>query len=401
VRTVDVAVMGSGPAGSAAAMAARRAGLSVALLDRAAFPRDKLCGGGVTGRAVAQMRAIFGREVTPELFLTSHRVRFAAQERELGRIEDAPALHLTMRRDFDAMLHAEAVAAGAEPWLRVRVAAIDPEARRLELADGRRLGFGVLIGADGVNSQVARSLFGRAFDPATIAFALEVEAPAVTDDTVEIDLDAAPWGYAWAFPKAGSLTLGVGGLHRANPDMKSRLAAYLARHGAGAEQARCKGAFLPAGDFRPVPGRGAVLLAGDAAGLVDPMTGEGIGHALLSGRLAAEAAAAALAAGAPETATRRYCAALAPLHAELRMARTLQRLLFGRPTHAMMLRIVAARPSMQRRMLALLAGEIDHADIRRGLFRRLAVHAAATVLTGTLTGALTGALTGLRRRAPR
>jgi hypothetical protein len=56
---------------------------------------------------------------------------------------------------------------------------------------------------------------------------------------------------------------------------------------------------------------------------------------------------------------------------------------------------------MQRRMLALLAGEIDHADIRRGLFRRLAVHAAATVLTGTLTGALTGALTGLRRRAPR
>ena len=386
-QAFDVVVMGSGPAGSAAAVTARRAGLSVALLDRAAFPRDKLCGGGVTGRAAVQMREIFGREIDPALFLTSRRVRFTARGRELGRVEPAPALHMTMRRDFDAMLHAEALAAGAVPVLPVRVAAIEPEARRFRLADGRTLAFGVLIGADGVNSQVARCLFGRAFDPATIAFALEVEAPPVADDLTEIDLDATPWGYAWAFPKKGSLTLGVGGLQHANPDMKARLAAYLALHGAGDEQPRCKGAFLPAGDFRVVPGQGAVLLAGDAAGLVDPMTGEGIAHAMLSGRLAAEAAAAALGAGAPETALERYRAALAPLHGELRAARTLQRVLFGRVSHAAMLRIVAARPSMQRRVLALLAGEIDYADIRRGFFRRLVGHAAATVLAPLRRGA--------------
>lgn len=378
----DVIVVGSGPAGSAAAITACRLGLSVALIDRAAFPRDKLCGGGVTGRAARQLAEVFGMEIAPELFLSSSRVRFTARGRVLGEIDDAPALHLTMRRDFDAALHAAAVAAGAVPVLRARLGEIDPGARRLVLADGRAFGFGVLIGADGVNSEVARRLFGRAFDPATIAFALEIEAPPAADDRVEIDLDAAPWGYGWAFPKAGSLTLGVGGLHRRNPDMKAQLAAFLARHGAEAEGV--KGQFLPAGDFRPVPGRGAVLLAGDAAGLVDPMTGEGIGHAVLSGRLAAEAAAAALAGaraeGGPEAALRLYARALAPLHGELRQARLLQRVVFGRPLHATILRIIGARPSMQRRMLALLAGEIDYADIRRGFFLRLARHAAATFL---------------------
>ena len=380
MQTYDLAVIGAGPAGSAAAMAARRKGLSVALIDKAAFPRDKLCGGGVTGRAARVLAEVFGHAITPELFLTSRRVRFTARGAVLGRVADAPPLHMTMRRDFDAALHAAAVQAGATPLSRSRVTAIDTDARRLTLAGGETLSFGVLVGADGVTSQTARHLFGRAYDPATIAFALEVEAPPAPDDWVEIDLDAARWGYGWAFPKHGSLTLGVGGLHRHNPDMRGPLARYLALHGAEGTAPGCKGAFLPAGDYRPVPGRGAVLLAGDAAGLVDPMTGEGIGHAMDSGRLAAEAAAEALAKGRPEAALAHYARALAPLQRELRDACTLQRVMFGPLTHGLMLRIVAARPSMQRRMLALLAGEIDYADIRRGFFRRLARHAAATAL---------------------
>lgn len=379
-RDFDVVVIGSGPAGAAAAVTARRCGLSVALLDRAAFPRDKLCGGGVTGRAARQLADVFGLGVAPDLFLSSRRVRFAAAGRILGEIDDGPPLHLTMRRDFDARLHALAVAAGAEAYLRIRLADLDPGARTVDLADGRRLGFGVLIGADGVNSAVARHLFGRPFDPATIGFALEIEAPPAADERVEIDLAAARWGYGWAFPKHHSLTLGVGGLHRLNPAMKAHLAAYLQRHGAAQAVPDCKGQFLPAGDFRTQPGRGAVLLAGDAAGLVDPLTGEGIAHAILSGRQAAEAAAEALAAGAPAGALPRYREALAPLHGELRQARTLARLLFGRPSHGAMLHIITARPSMQRRMLALLSGDVDYADIRRGFLLRLARHAAATLL---------------------
>jgi len=375
----DVVVTGSGPAGSAAAVTARRLGLSVALVDRAAFPRDKLCGGGVTGRAAREMLATFGQPVTPDLFRSTGRVRFAARGHELGRIEDAPPLHMTMRRDFDAMLHRHALAAGAVPVLPARPAAIDETGAALQLTDGRCLRYGVLIGADGVNSAVARHLFGRAFDPATVGFALEIEAPAPADDLIEIDLDVPRSGYAWAFPKHGSLTLGVGGLQRDNADMKALLAGYVARHGLAEGAAGCKGAFLPAGDFRKVPGRGAVLLAGDAAGLVDPLTGEGIGHAIASGRMAAQAAARALASGSPAAALGHYSAALASLHDELRFAVRLQRLFISGWTHRAMLRIIEAQPAMQRRMMALLAGEIDYADVRRNLPVRLARRALATV----------------------
>ncbi|MGY6633229.1 MAG: geranylgeranyl reductase family protein [Alkalilacustris sp.] len=378
----DVVVIGAGPAGAAAARHAADLGLRVALVDRAAFPRDKLCGGGVTGRAAAALRDVFGLEVTADLFRTTARVRLQAGARVLGRIEDAPALHMTRRRAFDARLQALACAAGAVAMARARPVAFDPAGGLVTLDDGRRLSYGVLIGADGVASSVARHLFGRAYDPATIAFALEVELPGRPDDWVEIDFAAAAWGYGWAFPKADGLTLGVGGLHRANPDLRARLGAYLARHGAGAdrpEALRCKGAFLPAGDVRAVPGRGAVLLAGDAAGLVDPMTGEGIGHAIVSGKLAAAAAAAALAKGRPERALDHYARALAPLQDEIRFACRLQRLVYGPWTHAPTMALIAARPALQRRALALLAGEVSYAELRRGFLRRLARHAAAAL----------------------
>ena len=377
---VDVAVVGAGPAGSAAACTAARAGLRVALVDRAEFPRDKLCGGGVTGRAVTELRRAFGLEVTPDLFLSTPLVRFNAGARVLGRMEDAPPLHMTMRRGFDARLYAEAVAAGAWPLARARPTEIDTDRHQLRLSCGRRLHYGVLIGADGVNSTVGRHLFGRAHDPATIGFALEVEAPAKSEPWVEIDFAAAPWGYGWAFPKAGSLTLGVGGLYRHNPDLRPRLAAYLRRHRADPDRLTVRGHFLPAGDFHPVPGRGAVLLVGDAAGLVDPMTGEGIGHAIASGRMAAEAAVAALDRGRPEAALSLYTRALASLQGELAYARRLQALVFAPLTHRAMLAVIAARPSVQRRALCLLAGEIDYADLRRGFLRRLAAHATATAL---------------------
>lgn len=384
-KDYDIIIVGSGPAGSAAAVTARRHGLRTALVDKSAFPRDKLCGGGFTERSRKEMKAIFGRDIDPELFHTCHRVRFTAGAETLGDVDDAPPLHMTMRRDFDTMLHDRAVEAGAEPWLRARIAALDTEARTLTLTSGEILGFRILIGADGVNSFVARTLFGRPFDPKRIGFCLEVEAPPRPEkpaDRVEIDFRATHWGYGWVFPKAQSLTLGVGGINVKNRDMKANLSGYLAQHGVDAAALKFKGQFIPAGDFRKVPGRGCVLLAGDAAGLVDPITGEGIAHAMSSGAAAAEAAAVALRAGRPETALGDYRARIAPLHEQIRLARRFRTAVFPSAVHDRFLRIVAARPEMQRRFLKLLAGETDYTDIRRFFFLRMLRRAVLTTIYG-------------------
>ncbi len=310
----DLVVSGAGPAGAAAAAEARALGLTVALVDRAAFPRDKLCGGGVTGRARAAIEAVFGGFPAVPCVETA-RVRFTAQGRVIGEVDGAATgaapFAMIMRADLDAALRQVALDRGAVPVTGKAAA----QGTALVLAGGERVAGRVLIGADGVHSAVARALHGRAFDPARIGFALEAERPGVPEGVAELDFGALRWGYGWAFPKAGGTTLGIGGRAGLNPDMRKDFDHWLAGRGAGG--LKVKGHHLPFGDPRDPPGRGAVLLAGDAAGLVDPITGEGIALAVESGRLAARAAAAALAAGRPEAAFGHYAATIRPLLADL------------------------------------------------------------------------------------
>ena len=327
----DLIIVGSGPAGSAAATTAVKAGLSVAVVDKATFPRDKLCGGLFTGRSEKAMRAIFGREVTSDLFVTTDHMRFLAKGRVLADIPNAPPVHLTMRRDFDAMLHTVALNAGAIPYVGQPITELGSNS--LTLRDGTQLGFKALIGADGVNSFVARTLFGRPFDPETIGFGLEIETPRPPshDGAVEIDFDAASWGYGWSFPKSKSVTIGVGGINSCNEDMKANMSAYVAQNG-GDEDLRYKGQYLPFGDYKKKPGRDHILLAGDAAGLVDPITGEGIALAMESGEHAANAVVAALTQGKPKTALARYMKLVKPIQRSIDHAKMWRMIMFPKAT---------------------------------------------------------------------
>jgi len=369
----DVIVIGAGPAGGAAAYWAARAGLTVALIDRKSFPRDKLCGGLVTGRARRHYAEIFGHDMPFDPDQRKTTVDFRHRGRPIGVIEDAPTLCLAMRWDMDAMICAQALGAGARDFTGQAVAAMDFGAKSVTLTDGRTLVYGVLIGADGVNSQVAKHLFGQSFDHARIGFGLEIEAtdPHLDHDApIRIDLAAAQWGYGWSFPKRHSTTIGVGGLLSKNPGMKHIMSAYCDRLGVTATE-RIKGQFLPFGHFRKLPGRGAVLIAGDAAGLVDPITGEGIGHALHSGQLAAEAAVDALAAGQPETSLRRYRRGLRPLHRSLRMARLIRPVIFAPALAPGFARAFARSTTLRRQFLDLLAGDAEYGGILWRLVLRL------------------------------
>lgn len=358
----DVLVIGAGPAGSAAAVTAIKAGLRVALIDKALFPREKLCGGGVTARAHGYAHAVFGA-LPGGLFHVSRSVRFSAGPTTLARLDGAPPIYMTMRSGFDAELRARAVAAGAEDFCGQRMAECAPQAGRVTLANGQVLIAPVVIGADGVHSGVARALFGRPFDPATIGFALEAEVPGAPGSETELDMTALPWGYGWDFPKAQGRTLGIGGVAVQDKDLRPRFYDWLRARGVDPGTVKIKGHHLPSGASRAKPGRGAVLLAGDAAGLVDPVTGEGIGWAILSGRLAAEAAAEALRAGTPQTAFRAYQRRMQPIRAELLRARLLANVVYHPVLQPRLLRALAGSDHLQRRYLSLLAGEMDYADL--------------------------------------
>ncbi|MEM1363991.1 MAG: geranylgeranyl reductase family protein, partial [Pseudomonadota bacterium] len=279
---IDVVVIGAGPAGSAAAVAALGQGASVAIVDKARFPRPKLCGGLITGRCARHLRDVFELEISNDLFEPRDTFEFFMDGTRLAEMRDVPRAYLTMRFDLDAVLFGHAVNKGALDFSGQRIEALDLDARQVRLANGTELRFGCLIGADGVRSRVAEALFGESYDAGRIGFALEIEDATVNPETtkpIRVDFAAADWGYGWSFPKRGSTTIGVGGLQVQNPDMKARLKGYLDLLQTG-DDAKVKGHFLPFGGFRNRPGQGAVLLAGDAAGFVDPITGEGIGYAV-------------------------------------------------------------------------------------------------------------------------
>ncbi len=378
----DIVILGAGPAGTAAAVTARRAGLSVALIDKARFPRSKLCGGLVTGRCATHLERVFGLGIEPELFDTCRDFEFFLHGRCLASLGDVPPAHLTMRRDLDARLFGLALASGAADYSGQRIGEIDLPGNRLRLQSGETLDYRCLIGADGAQSIVAKKIFGASFNRERIGFALEIEAPAPSPapgcgptarqqtHPIRIDFAAADWGYGWAFPKRGSTTIGICGLHARNPDMKARLAAYLQRLGTG-QEAAVKGHFLPFGGYRSRPGRGNALLAGDAAGFVDPITGEGIGHAIHSGELAACAAAAAIGLDRPDEALRLYLPLTHPIRTGLRVACLLRPVIFARALQPFFASTFRASQHLKRDYMHLLAGETEYPAILRRTLARL------------------------------
>lgn len=369
VRRYDLIIRGAGPAGTAAAITGAKAGLKVALVDRKRFPRDKLCGGGLTGRAVRHYNEIFDSDLPDIPLETRDEFSFHAFGQDLGMSRGAPPIRLIMRRDFDADLVGRALAAGVED-LTGQDSRLDAETPALDLQDAR-LEAPLIIAADGVNSPTARTLFGAAFDRDRVGFALEIEQSGTNSTRpLRIDFGAAEWGYGWQFPKAQGTTIGVGGVMTRNADMKAALANYLTRLGIPEGQ-HVKGQFLPFGDFRSNPGKGRILLAGDAAGLVDPITGEGIAHALHSGALAARCAARALGTNAPDQALTAYRRSLRPIHTGLRQARALRHLMFRETLRPAFIRSFQRSRTLRAEYLRLLAGETEYPALMRQIVFRL------------------------------
>ncbi|KIN64033.1 Geranylgeranyl reductase [Sulfitobacter noctilucicola] len=370
----DVVVIGGGPAGAAAAYRCCKLGLSTALIDKSRFPRDKLCGGLITGRARRAYFDLFDADPPQDVLLRKDAAAFWHQGISLGLISDIPPLFLTMRRTFDAHLFDLAIQAGANDFSGQRIQSYDLAHGGVTLADGRTIAGQVVIGADGVNSGVAKALFGAAYDRRNIGFALETEVPKEAgrdQGPVRIDLSAAVWGYGWSFPKTHTTTVGIGGLQRYNPALKTAMNGYLEQLGHDPAALKIRGHFIPFGYFRKTPGRDAVLLCGDAAGLVDPVTGEGIAFAIESGSLAAQSAAEALHAKDPASATLHYAKSLSTIHRAITIARMIRPIMFSKHLKGPFARAFAGSTTLKNEYMRLLGGEIEYGDLGRKVLRRL------------------------------
>jgi menaquinone-9 beta-reductase len=287
----DVAVVGAGPAGACAALAARRRGARVLLLDRADFPRDKPCGDGIAPHALDVLREL-GVTGIEEGFAPVPSLRLVGPGgSEVARPHARPAYTIP-RMIFDARIVAEAVAAGAD--LRrhtVRDVAVRPGAVILDGEIAAR----VVVGADGANSVCRRALDQPPNPDGHLALAIRGYAPATGPVEQRIVTSAAAWpAYAWSFPIGdGRANIGYGEVLRGTPVTRAhlldRLAALLPTVDTGAATA-LRAHHLPLSTHRPIPGRGRLLLAGDAHSLINPFTGEGIFYAVLSGALAGAAA---------------------------------------------------------------------------------------------------------------
>lgn len=288
----DAIVVGAGPAGSTCAYRLADGGARVLLLDRARFPRDKPCGGGVTGRAARLLPFALDPVVEDVVRFVDLRLRYGKLHAR-GRGE--PLVYMTQRLRLDHFLVEQAVAAGAEFRDDVRVTGVElKDERAVVEAGGERIEAGALVGADGVNGVVGRTL--RLGGNRTVGVALEGNVPFRALDSgryrgrAVIELAVLPGGYGWIFPKGDHANVGVGGWESEGQKLRTALRSLCDAHGIAPEDVEgVRGYRLPLRAPGQPLARGRALLVGDAAGLIDPISGDGIFEAFLSADYAAEA----------------------------------------------------------------------------------------------------------------
>jgi geranylgeranyl reductase family protein len=364
----DAIVVGAGPAGSVTAYRLARAGASVLLLDRARFPRDKPCGGGLTLRAVRELPLapdpVVEHVVDRMVFRLAYRSSYERASAE-------PLILMTQRRRLDAFLVEQAAAAGADFRDAVKVTGVDANGDGYEVVtEGERLRGAVLVGADGANGVTARALGLGAELTYGVALEGNVRNEAIAPDRYArravVELGTVPGGYGWVFPKGDHVNLGVGGWEREGPRLREHLDALCRAHGVSkAALEDVRGHRLPLRRPEARLARGRALLVGDAAGLVDPLSGDGMYEAFVSARLAASAACDVLDGAATDVEP--YDERLRGTLARLTSASWGAKLAFDRFPR---LAFTLSRPPFVWPVVeGLLRGDIGHPGAARGLAR--------------------------------
>lgn len=286
-----VIIIGSGPAGISAGIKLQKSGIGCCIIDKAIFPRTKLCGGLITQKTIDIMSELnigpFDECIVK--FRTS-KVNIDACSSPISSFESSIPFTLVDRIDFDDYLLRKYKYIGGKIIEGLRISQIDSSSQSVVLSNGDRFGYDILIGADGIMG-ISSKHAGNASLP--MAFGVETSIPTnqliQLPQEITLDVGYLPNGYVWIFPKGINTTIGLACSFKNDIDYVGLLKKYITNKCYGNPRYRIKGAFLPYGKHsaKVAHENSKLLLVGDAAGLTDCVTGEGIYFAIKSGIIAA------------------------------------------------------------------------------------------------------------------
>lgn len=286
----DVIVAGGGPAGSAAARTAAMRGLDVLILEKSPFPRYKPCGGALSLKALSMLDCLLPPGIQ-ERKITGARVHYRDLVAE--RHKGYEIACLINRSAFDQHLLEKALLSGARAMTEKVLDFRDSgELVSVQTKEGiYKSRF--LVVASGCQDALKKKIAGpesRESMGLCLVSEIETEEERIVESlgsALDIYFGVAEGGYGWIFPHRGYCSVGIGGLSSSLPHPRQAMRRFLRENGFP-EGSRISGHLIPQGGNKRRVARGRVLLAGDAAGLVDPFTGEGIYYALASGKIAGE-----------------------------------------------------------------------------------------------------------------